>query len=62
MNIDYIWLVVAFAITAVVGVVLHRWQRPVLPRLYVWITLAGTLFATYYILNVFFGTGRTGWP
>jgi hypothetical protein len=43
-------------------VVLHRWQRPVLPRLYVWITLAGTLFATYYILNVFFGTGRTGWP
>ncbi|WP_338666513.1 hypothetical protein [Pseudodesulfovibrio methanolicus] len=62
MNIDYIWLIVAFAITAVVGVVLHRWQRPVLPRLYVWITLAGTLFSTYYILNVFFGTGRTGWP
>ncbi|HKI81449.1 MAG TPA: hypothetical protein VKA04_07355 [Pseudodesulfovibrio sp.] len=62
MNIDYIWLIVALVITAVIGVVLHRWQRPVLPRLYVWITLIGTLYATYYILNVLFGTGRTGWP
>jgi hypothetical protein len=62
MNIDYVWLIVAFVITAVIGVILHRWQRPVLPRLYVWITLVGTLYATYYILNVLFGTGRTGWP
>lgn len=62
MNIDYIWLIVALVITVVIGVVLHRWQRPVLPRLYVWITLIGTLYATYYILSVLFGTGRTGWP
>jgi len=49
MDIDYIWLIVALVITAVIGVVLHRWQRPVLPRLYVWITLIGTLYA--YILH-----------
>ncbi|WP_207261217.1 hypothetical protein [Desulfovibrio sp. Huiquan2017] len=62
MNIDVTWLIVAVILSVLVGVVLHRWQRPVLPRLYVWITIIGTLFASYYILNVFFGTGRTGWP
>jgi hypothetical protein len=62
MYIEIKWAIAAIFITVLVGVVLHRWQRPVLPRLYVWISIVGTLFASYYILNVFFGSGRTGWP
>ncbi|WP_272700670.1 hypothetical protein [Desulfovibrio sp. Fe33] len=62
MRIEPEWLIVAAVISGLVGVVLHRWQRPPLAKRYVWITVFGTLFALYYILNVLFGSGRTGWP
>jgi len=62
MGIELKWAIVAVVISGLVGVMLHRWQRPVLPRLYIWITIVATLLASYYILNVLFGSGRTGWP
>ena len=62
MEIEIGWLIVAAIIAVGVGILLYRRQRPALSIPYLLVVVIGTLFAVYYILNVLFGTGRTGWP
>ncbi|AMK12118.1 MAG: hypothetical protein AB7E51_02155 [Pseudodesulfovibrio sp.] len=62
MTLEIPYLILAAVIAVIVGAVLIRWQRPVLPTGYVIVTVLGTLFSVYYILHVMVGSGRTGWP
>ncbi|WP_316901170.1 hypothetical protein [Pseudodesulfovibrio indicus] len=62
MTLEIPYLILAAVIAVIVGAVLFRWQRPVLPTGYVIVTVLGTLFSVYYILHVMVGSGRTGWP
>lgn len=62
MQIEIGWLVLAVVITACIGFILYRWQRPRLSKPYLVVAAIAMLFAVYYILNVVFGSGRTGWP
>jgi len=62
MQIEIGWLIIAAVITVCFGVILYRWQRPKLSKPYLVVAAAAMFFAVYYILNVVFGSGRTGWP
>ncbi|MBG0790310.1 MAG: hypothetical protein H0S80_07435 [Desulfovibrionaceae bacterium] len=56
------YFLLAVVISIGVGVLLYLWQRPKLSMHYLVLTVAGAVFAIYYILHVVFGSGRTGWP
>ncbi|NDV18707.1 hypothetical protein GO013_04645 [Pseudodesulfovibrio sp. JC047] len=62
MQIERGLLLLAVVITACIGGILYRWQRPKLSVSYSVVAILAALFAVYYILNVAFGNGRTGWP
>ncbi|MCJ2163234.1 MULTISPECIES: hypothetical protein [unclassified Pseudodesulfovibrio] len=62
MEIEIGWFIVAVIISVGIGALLYRRQKPALSVPYLLVVVIGTLFAVYYILNVLFGTGRTGWP
>nr|WP_321256667.1 hypothetical protein [uncultured Pseudodesulfovibrio sp.] len=62
MQIEIGWLLLAAIITACISFVLYRWQRPRLSKFYLVVAATSIFFAVYYILNVVFGSGRTGWP
>ena len=62
MQIDIVYLVIAFVLTAITVIGLYLRQRPRLTIPYLALASVAMLFAVYYILNVVFGSGRTGWP
>ena len=62
MTFDPGYLILSILISLALGVLLLKWQKPVLPKGYVVVSVIGCIFAIYYILHVMFGSGRTGWP
>lgn len=62
MIIETGYLILAVLISIIVGIVLYKWQKPVLTMPYIVASVIGTVFAVYYILHVMLGSGRTGWP
>lgn len=62
MRFEPVFFVIAVILSIGVGVLLYRWQRPRLPVSYLLVAVCGTIVSVYYILNVVFGSGRTGWP
>lgn len=62
MPFEPVIFLIAAVIGLTVGLVLHLVQRPKLSGLYLSATIVGTIVGVYYILNVVFGSGRTGWP
>jgi len=62
MQIEMVYVIIAVIVSIVVGIVLYMWQRPRLPISYILVAVVGAAFSLYYILNVVFGSGRTGWP
>lgn len=62
MQFEPIYFIVAVVVSAGIGSILFFWQRPKLPVSYLITAVLGAVVAVYYILNVVFGSGRTGWP
>jgi len=62
MRIDIVYLVIASVVGVLFGVFLHYRRRGALSIPKALFSVVGVTFAVYYILNVFFGAGRTGWP
>ncbi|BCS86867.1 hypothetical protein [Pseudodesulfovibrio sediminis] len=62
MQIESMYLIIAIIVSLVVGIMLYLWQRPRLSIPYILVAVGGAILSLYYILNVLFGSGRTGWP
>ena len=62
MLFEPVYFILAVIISLIFGIVIWLWHRPKLSITHFIIAVVGSILSVYYILNVVFGSGRTGWP